>query len=49
MEMDNCGKGVVVLAATNHPETIDASILRPGKKRADLFLHEVFIRFCDED
>lgn len=37
MEMDSCGKGVVVLAATNHPETIDASILRPGKKRADLF------------
>ncbi|KAG0092833.1 hypothetical protein BGZ92_008398, partial [Podila epicladia] len=31
MEMDSCGKGVVVLAATNHPETIDASILRPGR------------------
>ncbi|KAG0034061.1 hypothetical protein BGZ82_005877 [Podila clonocystis] len=31
MEMDSCGKGVVVLAATNHPETIDTSILRPGR------------------
>ncbi|KAF9289089.1 hypothetical protein BGZ68_010044 [Mortierella alpina] len=31
LEMDNCGKGVVILAATNHPEAIDASILRPGR------------------
>ncbi|KAG0205993.1 hypothetical protein BGX28_002495 [Mortierella sp. GBA30] len=31
MEMDSCGRGVVVLAATNHPEAIDASILRPGR------------------
>lgn len=29
--MDNCGKGVVILAATNHPEAIDGSILRPGR------------------
>ncbi|KAF9943368.1 hypothetical protein BGZ67_000048 [Mortierella alpina] len=31
LEMDNCGKGVVILAATNHPEAIDTSILRPGR------------------
>ncbi|KAF9962182.1 hypothetical protein BGZ65_009618 [Modicella reniformis] len=31
LEMDNCGEGVVILAATNHPEAIDASILRPGR------------------
>ncbi|KAF9914903.1 AAA ATPase, CDC48 sub [Lobosporangium transversale] len=31
LEMDNCGEGVVVLAATNHPEVIDSSILRPGR------------------
>ncbi|KAG0326428.1 hypothetical protein BGZ99_009569 [Dissophora globulifera] len=31
MELDTCGEGVVVLAATNHPEAIDASILRPGR------------------
>ncbi|KAI1309722.1 hypothetical protein EDD11_003974, partial [Mortierella claussenii] len=29
LEMDNCGDGVVILAATNHPEAIDTSILRP--------------------
>jgi len=29
--MDSCGKGVVILAATNHPEAIDGSILRPGR------------------
>ncbi|GJJ74739.1 hypothetical protein EMPS_07097 [Entomortierella parvispora] len=31
LEIDNCGKGVVILAATNHPEAIDGSILRPGR------------------
>ncbi|KAF8929650.1 P-loop containing nucleoside triphosphate hydrolase protein [Dissophora ornata] len=31
LDMDNCGEGVVILAATNHPEAIDASILRPGR------------------
>ncbi|KAF9413232.1 hypothetical protein BGZ76_005055, partial [Entomortierella beljakovae] len=31
LEMDGCVKGVVVLAATNHPEAIDGSILRPGR------------------
>ncbi|KAG0251794.1 hypothetical protein BG011_007367 [Mortierella polycephala] len=31
LEMDNCGKGVVILAATNHPEAIDTSILRSGR------------------
>ncbi|KAF9965586.1 hypothetical protein BGZ70_004545 [Mortierella alpina] len=31
LEMDSCGKGVVILAATNHPEAIDGSILRPGR------------------
>ncbi|KAF9190490.1 hypothetical protein BGZ51_008529 [Haplosporangium sp. Z 767] len=31
LEMDDCGKGVVILAATNHPEAIDTSILRSGR------------------
>ncbi|KAK3817567.1 MAG: P-loop containing nucleoside triphosphate hydrolase protein [Benniella sp.] len=31
LELDNCGQGVVILAATNHPEAIDTSILRPGR------------------
>ncbi|KAG0227814.1 hypothetical protein BGX31_006843 [Mortierella sp. GBA43] len=31
LEMDHCGQGVVILAATNHPEAIDLSILRPGR------------------
>ncbi|KAF9400537.1 hypothetical protein BGX21_004087 [Mortierella sp. AD011] len=31
LELDDCVKGVVVLAATNHPEAIDSSILRPGR------------------
>lgn len=32
LEMDGCPGGVVILAATNHPEAIDNSILRPGKE-----------------
>ncbi|KAK3838805.1 MAG: P-loop containing nucleoside triphosphate hydrolase protein [Linnemannia gamsii] len=31
LEMDSCQKGVVILAATNHPDAIDNSILRPGR------------------
>ncbi|KAG0297224.1 hypothetical protein BGZ96_007282 [Linnemannia gamsii] len=31
LEMDGCPGGVVILAATNHPEAIDSSILRPGR------------------
>ncbi|KAG0081743.1 hypothetical protein BGZ90_005105 [Linnemannia elongata] len=31
LEMDGCPGGVVILAATNHPEAIDNSILRPGR------------------
>ncbi|KAF8977954.1 hypothetical protein BGZ46_006984 [Entomortierella lignicola] len=31
LELDGCVKGVVILAATNHPEAIDSSILRPGR------------------
>ncbi|KAF9097370.1 hypothetical protein BGX23_009073 [Mortierella sp. AD031] len=31
LEMDSCQSGVVILAATNHPEAIDNSILRPGR------------------
>ncbi|KAF9926426.1 hypothetical protein FBU30_003991 [Linnemannia zychae] len=31
LEMDSCRSGVVILAATNHPEAIDSSILRPGR------------------
>ncbi|KAF9353074.1 hypothetical protein BGX26_009134 [Mortierella sp. AD094] len=31
LELDDCVKGVVILAATNHPEAIDSSILRPGE------------------
>ncbi|KAF9102952.1 hypothetical protein BGX27_010800 [Mortierella sp. AM989] len=31
LELDDCVKGVVILAATNHPEAIDSSILRPGR------------------
>ncbi|KAG0310436.1 hypothetical protein BGZ97_012566, partial [Linnemannia gamsii] len=31
LEMDGCSGGVVILAATNHPEAIDNSILRPGR------------------
>ncbi|KAF9350897.1 hypothetical protein BGX34_000920 [Mortierella sp. NVP85] len=30
MQLDNCGQGVVILAATNHPEAIETSILRSG-------------------
>ncbi|KAF9583988.1 hypothetical protein BGW38_007941 [Lunasporangiospora selenospora] len=37
LEMDNCEKGVVFLAATNHPEAIDPSLLRAG--RLDKLIH----------
>ncbi|KAG0251717.1 hypothetical protein DFQ27_008581, partial [Actinomortierella ambigua] len=31
LDIDDCGPGVVILAATNHPEMVDSSILRPGR------------------
>ncbi|KAK3817561.1 MAG: hypothetical protein J3Q66DRAFT_186630 [Benniella sp.] len=31
LELDNCGQGVVIIAATNHSEAIDTSILRPDR------------------
>ncbi|KAG0231586.1 hypothetical protein BGW42_008737 [Actinomortierella wolfii] len=31
LDIDDSGPGVVILAATNHPEMIDSSILRPGR------------------
>ncbi|KAF9976070.1 hypothetical protein BGZ73_009168 [Actinomortierella ambigua] len=37
LDIDDCGPGVVILAATNHPEMVDSSILRPG--RLDRLVH----------
>ncbi|KAI9219365.1 P-loop containing nucleoside triphosphate hydrolase protein, partial [Blastocladiella britannica] len=39
LEMDTCSEaGVVVLAATNHPQVLDRSLLRPGRLDTHLYV-----------